>query len=168
MGDDVVSRPSIDDSYLAIKQQIGKKHRLPLGRVSQMQCERFAVAAGESAGDEAKGVSAKGVVATPLFLPAIVGWGIGPRNDELRQDGTEAERNDSLSLEGFRIMGAGQDLEFHADVEAGVQVVTEIELESVELKCGHSGKLLVISLLRRYFDLDGRQLVSCRETLIAR
>lgn len=65
-------------------------------------------------------------------------------------------------------MGAGQDLEFHHPVRAGVSVVVHTSLDDVQLKHGRSGSLLLLRIRRRFTDEDGTPLVTCHESFIAR
>ncbi|RKS76631.1 MaoC dehydratase-like protein [Actinomadura pelletieri DSM 43383] len=140
-----------------VRKRIGTVTRDDLGPVSAKDFQRFAVAAGEPPGD----------TAPPLFLSSVLGWGAGPADDALRPDGT-GDETAGLPLDGLRLMGAGQDLDFHAPVRDGTQVVRETSVEDVTLKQGGSGPFLVITMLRMFSDESGTPLVICRDNLIAR
>ena len=74
----------------------------------------------------------------------------------------------SLPVEDLRIMGGGQELEFHRPVIAGTHVFMETAIETVQIKEGRSGTFLVVGLLRKYHDSENRLLATCRENFIAR
>lgn len=147
------------------RKLVGVMHPRDLGRIERRDLERFSVAAGAG---PAGPVGDQPLVAHPLFLTAVLGWGSGPAHDELRPDGTEILDIDAIPLSGLRLMGGGQDLEFHADVTEGMTVRSEFSLECVEVKEGRSGSLLLLHVLRQYWDDQGTLLVTCRETLMAR
>ena len=129
-----------------------------LGRVESLAVQRFAVAAGaEPSGDP-----------HPLFLSSVMGWKAGPEASELYPDGTADGFVPGLPLSGVRLMGVGQDLEFHEPPQIGAGVTLETTVTDVELKKGRSGDLLFIHLQRRYTSADGTLLTTCRETFVAR
>ncbi|WP_158581449.1 FAS1-like dehydratase domain-containing protein [Actinomadura spongiicola] len=140
-----------------VRKRIGTVTRDDLGPVSARDFQRFAVAAGEP----------PGATAPPLFLSSVLGWGAGPTGDALSPDGT-GDETAGLPLDGLRLMGAGQDLDFHAPVRDGTRVVRETSVEDVTLKQGGSGPFLVITMLRMFADESGTPLVTCRDNLIAR
>lgn len=163
----------VERAYEAARASIGKTHRTHLGTVIEKEFQRFAYAIGDenpahldlgvarTAGHEA-------TVAPPLFLTSLMTWEPGPSEGSLRADGAGRAELGEVPLEGLRLMGAGQDLEFHADVVDGLDVSMELSVDDVELKRGASGSLILLRLLRRYFDGDDQLLVTCRETFIAR
>lgn len=150
-----------DAVYQELTEHVGRTSTRSLGRVSALQFQRFAVAAGDPEGFSA-------AVAPPLFLSSVMGWGAGPAEGDLRADGLGPGETESLPLEGLRIMGAGQALEFFRPVVDGCEVTEEVSLEDVQLKEGRSGMLLVYRLLHRYYDQDGQELLQCREHFIGR
>jgi hydroxyacyl-ACP dehydratase HTD2-like protein with hotdog domain len=128
---------------------------------------RFAAASGEedpvyrSTGPDDQ------VPCPPMFLSSVLEWG-SPALDELRVDGTGAGREGWLPLSGLRLMGGGQDLEFHADVRTGQAFTAVPRLHDVTLKEGSAGSLLLLSVAVEYLAEDRSPLVTCVETLIAR
>ena len=129
-----------------------------LGRIEPLAAQRFAVAAGaKPSGDP-----------HPLFLSSVMGWHAGPDESDLYPDGTAHGFVPGVPLSDVRLMGAGQDLEFHEPPEVGADVTLETTVTDVELKKGRSGDLLFIHLTRRYTTADGTRLTTCRETFIAR
>lgn len=164
---------SIPEVYEKVKAAVGKTERMHIGVVRQRDFERFAIAAGnmnpilfDEAAAKAAGYPAK--IASPLYLSSVMCWEVGPPEDALRADGTGGMEAAGLPVEGVRLMGGGQDLQFHLPVTDGMEVTMEVGPESVELKEGRSGPFLVITVTRRYRDQNDRLLVTCRENFIAR
>lgn len=147
----------LETKYEQLRKLLGKAHTERLGVVSQRDLDRFAVAS-----------HSPGVASHPLFLSSVMGWGAGPQEDELDLDGTSPEATRGLRVGDVRLMGAGQDLEFHAQVQAGTAVVVHTCLADIQLKRGRSGSLLVLCLRRRFTDDTDQPLVTCRESFIAR
>src|SRR6476469_5502220 len=147
---------ALDDVCERVRDHVGKVIRDDLGVIAARDFQRFAVAVGDAPGD----------VAPPLFLSSVLGWDAGPAADALTPDGTGDEKA-GLPLDGLRLMGAGQDLDFHHPVRDGVRVVRETSVEDVTLKQGGSGPFLIITMLRAFSDDAGIPLVTCRDTLIA-
>lgn len=164
---------SIPAIYENVKRQIGKTERISLGTVRERDFQRFATACGNQNpvffdDQAARAAGYDGITAHPLFLSSVMGWDAGPSNEALRADGTAGQEVALLPIEGLRLMGAGQQLEFHYPVSDGMAVTMELGTEAVELKEGRSGQFLVIRLVRHYRDQKERMLVTCRETFIAR
>ena len=65
-----------------------------------------------------------------------MGWKAGPEASELYADGTADGFVPGLPLSGVRLMGAGQDLEFHEPPRVGADVTLETTVTDVELKKG--------------------------------
>ncbi len=156
-----------------IQRHVGRSERIDLGVVRAGDFQRFAIASDnlnpiffENGAARAAGYPA--AIAPPLLLSAVRNWEAGPPNDSLRPDGTTSHEFAFLPLEGMRIMGGGQDLDFHAPVTDGMRVSMELRLDGVELKQGRSGPLLLIRITQTYRDEADRPLVTCRETFIAR
>src|SRR5262249_44520808 len=106
------------------------------GRVSSRDFRRFAIAVDDLDPiyfdyDAARAAGYPSSVATPVFLSATMDFGHGPALAHLRPDGTGADRTSWLPLEGFRLMGGGQDLAFHSPVLDGADVRVRSTLESV-------------------------------------
>lgn len=159
--------------YAETSKHIGIAAEQRLGRVTALQFQRFAIAAGETAAryydnTEAVRQGLPGVVAPPLFLSAVMGWEAGPDEQSLRRDGTGRAEVASLPLTGLRLMGAGQELEFLNPVVDAQDITQKVSVDSAHLKQGKSGQMLLFTLLRRYFDQHGTELLRCHETFIAR
>lgn len=145
---------------------VGVTSRQTLGVLAARDLERFVVAIGSGAKAAVDATGA--VVAHPLYLTAVLGWGAGPATEQLRPDGTEFLDTDRLPVEGLRLMGGGQELEFFAAPTEGMEVQVETTLRHVELKQGRTGALLLMRIERRYTSAEGTLLSVCTETLMAR
>ncbi|MEU3274225.1 MaoC family dehydratase N-terminal domain-containing protein [Saccharomonospora sp. NPDC006951] len=148
----------------ALRAELGKERAERLGVLSGRDIARFAVVTGQPERRDVTGA----VLAPPTFLSSIMGWGAGVPDDELGGDGTATEDTRGLPLTGVRLMGAGQELEFHAAVLEGTVVVAHTSLVDVRLKEGRSGPLLLLRILRRFTTDAGTPLVTCHESFIAR
>ena len=148
----------IPELYEQCLPLVGTSTTEHLGRIESLAAERFAVAAG----------AVRSGTPHPLFLSSVMGWQAGPAADDLYPDGTAHGFVPGVPLAEVRLMGAGQDLEFHEQPEVGADVTLETTVSDVELKHGRSGDLLFIHLTRRYTAADGTLLTTCHETFIAR
>lgn len=156
-----------------IKRELGKSRRLPVGTIRRREFERFAIAADDHNRlffDDAfaRSHGYESAFAPPLYLSSVMGWEAGPPQESLRADGTPSNDATALAIEGLRLMGGGQELEFHRPVADETDVVMEFSITNVEFKQGRSGELLVIEVQKKYLDGEGRPLVTCRENFIAR
>jgi hypothetical protein len=161
---DPVEADAVQQHYQRLQAQVGMSRSVELGRVQQRDFGRFAAAAGI----EPPGPDGDPTVAPELFLSSVMGWGAGGTETDLAVDGTSANDSRGFPLDGLRLMGAGQDLEFHAPVRDGMDVTETTQLSEVQLKLGSSGHFLTLQLVRRFLDQDGSPLVTCRETFIGR
>jgi acyl dehydratase len=164
---------SFPEIYEQVKAQLGKTRRIPIGVINRRDFERFAVAVDDpnplffdDACARAHGYS--GAIAPPLYLSSVLGWESGPPQDSLRPDGTPSNDAMAVPTGGLRLMGGGQELEFHRPITAATEVVIEFSVSNVELKQGRSGPLLVVQLQKKFLTSDGAPLVTCRENFIAR
>jgi len=164
---------SIPALFEELKPYVGRSERTDLGIMRKEAFQRFAVAADNLnpiflETEAARAAGYPETIAPPLFLSAVRNWQMGPPQESLRPDGTTTHEFAFLPVEGMRIMGGGQDLEFHAPVTDGMRLTMELRLDGVELKQGRSGDLMLIKVIQIYRDADERPLVTCRETFIAR
>jgi hydroxyacyl-ACP dehydratase HTD2-like protein with hotdog domain len=147
---------NLEEDYARLRALLGRERTETLGVVSGRDMMRFAVAAQCPPAQ------------VPLFLSSMMGWGAGPDEDRLGVDGTGATETRGLPLGDVRLMGAGQELEFHATVTAETTVVVHTSLADIRLKHGRSGPLLIMRILRRFTDETDRPLLTCQESFIAR
>ena len=164
---------SFPEIYQQVKAQLGKTRRIPIGVINRRDFERFAAAVDDpnqlffdDAFARAHGYS--GAIAPPLYLSSVLGWESGPPQDSLRPDGIPSHDAMAVPVGDLRLMGGGQELEFHRPVTAAIEVVIEFSVINVELKQGRSGPLLVVQLQKKFLTSDDAPLVTCRENFIAR
>lgn len=154
----------LQSQYQWLQVEVGTTKSVELGPVTRHDFERFATAAGLDPLPN----DADSSIAPHLYLSSVMGWGSGPPEGHLGPDGTSASESRGFPLAGLRLMGAGQDLEFHTPVRDGMTVTETTLLDYVQLKEGRSGPFLTVQLVRRFFDQAGTLLVTCRETFIGR
>lgn len=143
------------------------------GSITAPAIRRFATASGETDPvyfDERVAAAAghPALLAPPLMVSSVIEWESGPPLGALRTDGTGVARERWLPLDGHRLMGGGQDIVFHAPVYAGYEITGRPVLESAALREGASGLIVLIVLMTVFRTTGGADLLTCRETLIAR
>jgi acyl dehydratase len=168
-----VSTPRLTAAYDALTECVSKQGPEITFTVEQRDIERFAIASGDPdpiyfEERAARAAGLPGVVSPPLLMASIWEWGSGVRLDQLRPDGTGVPRDGWLPLDGLRLVGGGQALEFHAPASPGSEVVVRPTLEAVELKQGRSGPLVIVVVRSDFSSAAGQLLVSCRDTWIGR
>lgn len=158
--------------YEVVRQHVGRTYRVEVGELRLIDFQRFAVAVGDELAttmdaDAAVAAGFGGVIAPPLFLSSVSGWGWGPSTCQLRADGTSSEQLAHLPTDGLRLMGAGQSLEFLRPVVAGAKLVIETRVQDATLKDGKSGPLMIVEV-ERDFICNGEVAVRCAEKFIGR
>jgi acyl dehydratase len=161
------------DVHRELQARIGDRGPELRGELSQRDIARYAVASGETSpiytdAAAARAAGYAGIPAPPVMLSSIIEGGAGPPLGDLRPDGTGVGRESWLPLEGLRLMGGGQDLILPQPVLAGTAYVAQPRLESVELKEGGSAAMVIMVITTDFRSADGADLVTCRETIIAR
>lgn len=156
-----------------LQSYIGDTARHPLGKIRARDFQRFAIASGNLDPvffdhEAARRHGYSGVIAPPMYLSSVMGWEAGPPEESLLPDGNTSADVASLPLQGLRLMGAGQDLEFFEPATDGMEVVMERSVDSVELKEGRSGSMVLITIVKRYLQVDGQILLVSRESFIGR
>lgn len=158
----------LGEAYERVKALQGHTSRHRLGPLDPLAAARFTIAVGtpRELVDE-NGLPGGRI---PYLYPSsMMAWDAGLPEEQLRLDGTGGDVLSVLPLEGLRLMGVGQELEFNEPLRAGTEVVLEISVDEVELKQGRSGGFLLITLLRRFVAAeDGRELISCRERFVGK
>jgi hypothetical protein len=150
------------ENLTAMVGRLGPEVRANLVR---QDFERFAAASGDDPKLEEENGRA---VAPLLFVCSIQDWHSPPLLDGLRWDGTGGDRTSFLPLDGFRLMGGGQEIDFHAPVLEGTELRVQASLENAELKHGRSGDLVVLTVKTIYADETGSLLVTSIDTLLVR
>lgn len=164
---------SFEAVYEQVKAQLGKAQIIPIGKINRRDFERFAVAVDDPSAlfsDDAfaRDHGYSGAIAPALYLSSVMGWESGPPEDALRPDGTPHNDAMAVPIRGLRVMGGGQELEFHQPVTAGMEIVMEFSVSKVDLKQGRTGPLLMIQLQKRFLTADRKPVLTCRENFIAR
>jgi acyl dehydratase len=164
------------DASLAqsLRAQIGVTTTEKLGRLTETLIRRYARAVGDDNPlyhDEqyARSVGMPGLVAPPNLIPSVVCWTEGADYDGLRTDGTEAEeRLPGVPASGVRIMGGGEEMEFHAPACAGMELELETALTEVEETATRSGPMLVLRYRNHYTDQDGNPIITTYRAVLLR
>lgn len=155
-------------AYERVKAVEGETKRERLGPLDARAAARFAIACGTPV-ELLDGDGLPGGRIPYLYPSSMMSWDAGLPEDELRVDGTGGDVLSALPLEGLRLMGVGQELEFSGPLQPGTDVALEISVEHVELKEGRSGAFLLMTMLRRFVaEADGRELIRCRERFVGR
>lgn len=163
----------IEEAYHAIRAHVGKVSQSQLTRTDPLNSQRFGMAVGEARDADGSGSIASqsaGIAiaeVSPLYLTSVMGWESGPPESKLRGDGAAMEQFAGLPVEGLRLMGAGQEVEFLAAITEGMEWVRDTLVEDVQFKQGKSGGLIIMKL-RHVFRQDGKDVLSCVETFIGR
>lgn len=161
------TRAALAELVAEAEQLRGHVDRRPVGTLDELAVHRFGVTTRLLAAAEAA-PHGRRTAAAHLYLNAVRGWGAGPELDALREDGAEGHSVGLLPAPGIRLMGAGQKLTFHADLEPDAVLHCEVSLESADLKDGASGPLGIFRWRNRYVADDGTLVAECLETVIAR
>jgi hypothetical protein len=156
----------VEEAYEELVALVGASGPPVHGTVLARDIQRFALASGDAAPEKSRADGR--LLAPPLMLSSTIEWGAGLPLEELHVDGTGLGLERWLPLTGLRLMGGGQDLIFHTEVLSDESFTAVPKLEHVELKDGGSGPLLLATIMTVFRGADGAELVTCRETLIAR
>lgn len=163
----------LKDAYQRLVEAKGRSTKIEVGTIAARDYQKFAYAVGHL--DERflippGGVTSLGQLAEapPTYLSAVMEWSAGPEESRLRSDGSQPDVTGGLPMEGLRLMGAGQDLEFHTPLTDGMTIFMNVSILDVTFKEGRSGALILLTVLKEYLDDQSRPVVTCRETIIAR
>ncbi len=159
--------------HRALSGMLGRRGPEAQATITARDIRRFAVATGETdpvyfSTEAAVAAGYDAIPAPPLMLSSVIEWDAGPALSTLRDDGTGVGKENWLPLDGYRLMGGGQDLVFHAPATAGTEFVVRPALDSTTLREGSSGPLLLLVIATEFESTAGIALLTCRETLIAR
>lgn len=155
---------NVHKEHQRLRAEVGTRMSVELGVLTEADFARFATASGMAWPPADSDVA----VAPHLYLSSVMSWGPWPSEDDLATDGTGISETRGFPLDGLRLMGAGQELEFHAPVRAGTRVRETTVLEDVQLKHGRTGDFLTMQLVRQFIDEADTLLVTCRETFVGR
>jgi acyl dehydratase len=158
----------------SLRARIGQATTEKLGRLDETVIRRYARAVGDSNPlhhDEqyARETGMPGLVAPPNLIPSIVCWAEGAGYDGLRADGTEAgKRLPGVPSSGVRIMGGGEEMEFHTPACADTELELETALTDVEERTSRSGPMLILRYRCHYTDQDGKPIITTYRTVLLR
>jgi acyl dehydratase len=165
---------TVDDGVVEFaRSHIGQETLEALGELTALTIRRYARAIedGNPLYHDAEHARAHGhpdIVAPPNMLPSIVDWTEGGRQADLRQDGTEGESVLGIPHSGVRIMGGGEDMEFHAPAVAGDHILLRTRLEDVQERETRTGRMVVLRYRNTYETPDGRRLMTCMRSILLR
>lgn len=109
------------------------------------------------------------IVAPPNLLAAVVEWGVGTTEADLRPDGTPPGGDLPLGGDlGLRVMGAGEEMEMVNPVTADADLVLETTLEAVTPKQTRSGPCVFVTTNNKFLSADGTVLNRNRRTVVLR
>lgn len=165
----------VDERLLAsIRTRIGSGTTHSLGPVTALMIRRYARAIGESNPlyhdtEFARGRGHADIVAPPNLVTAITCWDEGPAAEDLRADGTPKELQlEGLPTSGVRVMGGGEDMEFHTPITAGTTVLERSTMIDAELREGRKGRFIVVRYRHEFVDDDGLPLVTSTRKVLLR
>jgi hydroxyacyl-ACP dehydratase HTD2-like protein with hotdog domain len=108
----------------------------------------------------------RAVIAPPLFLVGIMGWGDGPAEAELHADGLPAGEAPCTQGLPVRHVHGGQSVRFAAPLTAGTELRAVRTLKSAHRKEGRSGEFVVLTVSTRYVTVDGVELADTDENVV--
>ncbi|MQA84190.1 MAG: hypothetical protein GEV03_06100 [Streptosporangiales bacterium] len=161
------------DLFDEIRDRIGHRETIGLGVVTALQIRRYARAVGEDNPlyhdpEYARKRGFADVIAPPNMVPSIVDWGEGDVEEELLTDGTAPGHLLGLDISDVRIMGGGEEMEFHRPVTAGTRLTLHSELVDVAQRQAKTGLMIVLSFRNNYRDEAGIPLLTCNRTVLLR
>lgn len=163
----------VEVAYEAIQGHLDRETTVSLGSVRARDFQRAAAAIGDLnpvyLDDEAaRAAGHLACVAPPGYLSAVLAWGWGPPEADLRPDGVVPGTLADAPVDGLRLMGAGQELTFHQDLRDGMQVQMTTRIHDVKMKEGTDGPFLILRISRSYVDEAGTPILECLESFIGK
>jgi hydroxyacyl-ACP dehydratase HTD2-like protein with hotdog domain len=144
----------------ALLAHVGRRSAPDRQVVTRRDIRKYAIASGQT-----QRRYLDGDVAPPLFHVALF-WPVVPR-DALSPDGVAGdELVPKLPLE--RAMAGGLDIEYHAELRPGDEVVATRTLTNLYEKAGRSGPLIFYEIVMEVRRADGTLLVTEKTTRILR
>ncbi|GAA4383013.1 MaoC family dehydratase N-terminal domain-containing protein [Actinomadura verrucosospora] len=165
----------VDETLLdSIRTNIGSETTHTLGPITALMIRRYARAIGESNplhydAEFARGCGHADIVAPPNLVTAITCWDEGPAAEDLSTDGTpRTPQLSGLPTSGVRVMGGGEDMEFHTPITAGTTVVERSTMIDAELLQGRTGRFIVVRYRHEFVDDAGLPLVTSTRKVLLR
>lgn len=153
------------------RSQVGQEFREDIGEIPRLLIQRFAAAIGEDDPlywdiDAARAAGYADIIAPPTLLTSIRGWSGGPREHELRPDGSLPETD--VYLPGVRRMGAGQRVEIISPTYPGDHLSVIQRVVGAYAKDGQSGPLVFFETESEYRGRDDEVRSRHRRTALLR
>lgn len=150
---------------------IGRERTVTLGEISLRDSQRYAASVQDDSPrylDEALAhdTAYGGLIIPPNYLTAIISWGGGPDEEQLGPDGLARTDEDRLPLRVSRVMGGGQELEFHAPMRPGDSYTRTDRVIDISEREGRSGPLVVVVREQTYHNQHGEVVVVCHTTTL--
>lgn len=145
--------------------------KIELGEIRDLDFQRFAVAVGDInpiyfSDDAAQEAGYPGVVAPPNYITSIIGWGAGPLEHELMDDGAPAAELPE-DLRGLRLMGGGNEITLGEPVRPGYIVSCTVTHKETFNRLSKRSELTFVVSEKVYTNQFGTVLATCTETVIA-
>ncbi|MGF6889367.1 acyl dehydratase [Nocardia sp. GAS34] len=165
----------VDEELLeSIRTSIGTEITHSIGPITGLMIRRYARAIGETNPmyydtEFARSRGHADIVAPPNLVTAVSCWDEGPAEEDLRTDGVPKDvQLDGLPTSGVRVMGGGEDMEFHAPITAGTTVVERSTMIDAELRQGRKGQFIVVSYRHEFVDEVGKPLLTSTRKVLLR
>lgn len=164
------------DAALAreLRSHIGDTTREDLGPLTDSLIRRYARAIGDDNPlyhdiEHARSAGLPGLLAPPNLIPSIVSWHEGAGYGDLRADGTESGTHlPGVPNSGVRVMGGGEEMEFHGPACSGTTVLLATSLVDVTERHSRGGPMLVLRYRNSYTDADGDPILTTHRTVLLR
>jgi acyl dehydratase len=165
------------DAALAetFRSYIGVAAHETLGELTAPLIRRYARAIGEEDPlyydtEFARSVGLPDIMAPLNLIASVVCWDEGSSEAGLRPDGTEADGHHlpGVPTSGVRVMGGGEEMQFHGPACAGMRIELTTHLESVDERETRSGLMLILRYRNNYTDQDGNPITTTRRTVLLR
>lgn len=161
------------DFIKSLESKIGNEYTYSIGVVDRLLMQRYAVTVGDNNPlffdhEYARKHGYKDIIAHPNYITSILGWEVGPWEDQLRTDGTNKLPSDELIPEGARLMGGGQELELIAPVYPEDHIDVILTVKDVYTKQARTGTLVFFVREKEYRNQKNEPLIVCTDTLIIR
>ncbi|WP_327152017.1 MaoC family dehydratase [Nocardia sp. NBC_01329] len=165
----------VDEALLeSIRTSIGIEISHSIGPITALMIRRYARAIGETNPlyydtEYARSRGHADIVAPPNLVTAVSRWDEGPAEQDLREDGVPKEvQLEGLPTSGVRVMGGGEDMEFHVPITAGTTIVERSTMISAELLEGRKGQFIVVSYRHEFIDEAGKKLLTSTRKVLLR
>ncbi|MCT1658290.1 MaoC family dehydratase N-terminal domain-containing protein [Brevibacterium luteolum] len=169
-----IAQKTVDNDLIdSIRSNIGNARTEDLGVITALDIRRYARASGETNPlyldrEFARSNGYEDIIAPPNMLVSVLTWDEGSSVEQLRVDGTEqAGTLEGVPAEGYRLMGAGEDVTFFDQVYPGDHLTMTTDTRDVWLRESKSGPMAIAKVLRTYFA-NGHKVLESTQTFLIR